>query len=36
MDYAACKAAVDVVAAAHRKAAFEKAAAERAAAFTGR
>ena len=36
LDYAACKAAVDVVAAAARKAAFEKAAAERAAAFAAR
>jgi hypothetical protein len=36
VDYAACKAAADVVAAAHRKAAFDKAAAERAAAFAGR
>ena len=36
VDYAACKAAADVVAAAHRKIAFDKAAAERAVAFSSR
>ena len=36
VDFAACKAAADVVAAAHRKIAFDKAAAERALAFSSR